>query len=86
MKKNNKNLTLKILFILSFVTPVGIILSSIWSAIFGVTFIFNKVYGIEAFELTIFVLSLYLSPLLIVSLIYQMIYIIRKRILKKTSY
>jgi hypothetical protein len=80
--KKRKNITAKIFLVLSFFPYVYIIWSAINAASSGFSFMFSRLYGIEAFLSSLFFTSLYLFliPVLPVCIIYQIVYkITRKR-------
>lgn len=73
----------KILFILSFIPYFIVFILAIFSAFTGVTWFFDTMYGIEAFNFTILIVLMFFYPLYIIVFIYQLFYIIRYLIKKK---
>ena len=67
-----KDKVLKILFIISFLPILLILLFGIGSIFFGFyTFFGNTLYGIDAFLVEIMIIGGFLSPLLLICLVYQ---------------
>ena len=82
------NKKLKIILIVSFVPYILVLLCGILCAIHGVTFIYNEVYGTDAFILGVMALGallVFYVPIIPVCAIFQVVYLVRRKISKNKT-
>lgn len=80
-----KNKIPKILFIVSFLPYLLILLFGIISTFSGITFLFNTIYGFDAFIVSIFFIIynfFFFIPIIPICLIYQICYLLKNKIKK----
>lgn len=81
MEEQTKNITtkqkiLKTIYYLTFIPYIAFVICTIYSMIFGVTFMFSTCYGLEALEVMIIILGIFtgIIPIFPVCLIYQIVF------------
>ncbi len=68
----------KIIFLISLMPYLILLLFGLWSTVFGFSWFFSTSYGIDAFISSIFVYGYLFSPILLICIVYQAIYLLSK--------